>query len=1827
MLKENVSMYLGIMQAICVVIILVEVLIIFMIYRIYYNQLNILWPISLIRIFISFIFVTFFGHIILYFISIFYCDQGHAYISNKLQCKGSWYLGHIPSVIISLLILIKVTIFTNLLYFKSPFCLSRSDTLKKKNTIPDISFSLAKIIINILFVLNKGVESKLWIIIFLLMLVSGINAYINFFYSNRINKKLALLSIILSLITFNGYFTLLIGKILQSFNFNGSIYFYIIINIITIIIIFYYKKINIDFTLLDYTYIKNSYAFLEFIFKFFILVETSINRNNKIILNSFIFMNEQICTKIDCPLKRYIKNIESGIDCPFFLYNYIERLFKFGISKFKDNIMLKIYYSFFLLEKLNLKDQALIILKSINEERLSFQLKYFIFKSKKVIGLYPSSNDNFYYQNRIKAKEFKKLILDNARQYNEFWSILYRNESQSIETFKSLYNIGSKILEINKKIEDMYNILINTKTNNIEIFNIYTDYIESVLGDEEKYQKNQKSKKLIYSETYENEEINYSDFNIGFLKQNGEDERYLIISGQKKNLGTILDCSSYASRIFGYQQKELIGKHINILIPEIFHSKHDEILHNKTNSNEFDLFNSIYQKQVYKPEIIEKCFSGVLKSKFIEAIQLKIYFIKNEENIVAFIVDIINPIPYMNSLVNKADNENNDKFCILTNDNFIIHSFTPNSVENLNLNYKYIKANNSIVPFIKELYEDYLSLVNNLGKKNNGNSKDYVSMEGSSVISEVNLDIENIPSEIKRKIKKQLAEKKYNQKCQITWRIIEKKNKNNKNKTSTRLYNLSIYSGCSNYNSHINLYDFNSNKRRIIEIALNMEIKKALNGYFFYFYPINDNNCKNIVSYNAEEVPEINDRKESKNEKNKYSMKSKKYKCIFRILKPEEEGKKSSRDKKYSVSINPKHIDEIKTKKENKEIRLSNIAKKKRRRSIDRLKIKPTQMIFNELENDISDFIVDENFIPEYENYFKFELSSMSYNFEKDINNMNNLKSILKKEAMNKIKEYHENIKSMKKHKKQIDFSDSNRSGESSEDENDSEYSESKDETEEISDEEEKEKEKEKEKRIMNSPMPKRGNFLLKKNSTTESRRKSYVELHKFTDNNQVIKNIFNENEVKNKKATENKRSSNINKQLKMFNEKNNMNKYYEVNLNNIHFMIYDFNKEMLVDGNKNEINIKIKKILNSSINNDKIFYAGGDEGYPFLKLKNKTTLKKKIENEENKNNHNNKNEIIYEENSYKRKINDAINNEEDEPIIKKLKTYSVLFFVIMIVCSVLNLFLNLHYNDMFKDILHLVKNSISMRYCHKISLYFVRELTLLNLNIPNLKGGQYVEIPAKKSNREKYRLLIREKLNDLTTENQLYLKTILSSPYTPSKTALKKLSEIILRPVFISKGKYKIIESEILPTLVQYNNALYNLAMSDIIIEQDHPELINFAYNSFNEFGIGIFILIDIYKTELLIQKKRAIIILICFITSYFFLYLITNIFIAKYYLSAEITRGNFMKVFYGINSSSLRNLMINCEKYLEYLKKNEKNINNDSETKNGEEEDNKTLIQKANENGKRNILLLEENRNKSEKKLISLKNIIFVIIYFCYVLGMYIYFVYNFFTVVKLFNNEIDISNFYYRLNINQLYILDLFNAYREYIFDDTSIIAYGNSFDYIRGVEIDIYDSINKDTKLLSSFVLSKFSKYEEVTNILNKDICSYYITDYFESIEECKIKFEETKYEYIYMVSSFIQKINNAKNIVKYFLRTKNIVGNLTEYDKEKWKSMGNDFLEQEGDKPTIFRLDLFNEKELHSDLNLMFINIFLPYIQTSRRVLLDQIKVEGKENLLIGFFIL
>ena len=54
---------------------------------------------------------------------------------------------------------------------------------------------------------------------------------------------------------------------------------------------------------------------------------------------------------------------------------------------------------------------------------------------------------------------------------------------------------------------------------------------------------------------------------------------------------------------------------------------------------------------------------------------------------------------------------------------------------------------------------------------------------------------------------------------------------------------------------------------------------------------------------------------------------------------------------------------------------------------------------------------------------------------------------------------------------------------------------------------------------------------------------------------------------------------------------------------------------------------------------------------------------------------------------------------------------------------------------------------------------------------------------------------------------------------------------------------------------------------------------------------------------------------------------------------------------------------------------------------------------------------------------------------------------------------------------------------------------------------------------------------------------------------------------------------------------------------------------------------LFRLDLFNNDTLHADLNLMFINIFVPYLDENRKEVLKRLNIKGDGKYYMIYFIL
>jgi PAS domain S-box-containing protein len=307
-------------------------------------------------------------------------------------------------------------------------------------------------------------------------------------------------------------------------------------------------------------------------------------------------------------------------------------------------------------------NKALIMIDRIGENILPFRIGYNIYLYKNFIDKYNTTINEvegysfFKYQNDV--NNFKDLIKKAIVSYNEFMFLLLECKGiNNNNNFVKMNKIGQQIISYKNEIEEFIKNVKSIKNNHNEIIKLYSEYSKIILNDKDNNNIN-----MDYCEidNLDNNKIDYFNLNTNIFKET--DSLYLLISGNKKNLGEIIDCSNNFSKIVGYHKNELIEKNINILIPEIFQNKHNLILLEQSQKDKMNFFEKLTNKNEYKPNSIEKEIYCVTKTKFLMPITIKIYPAKTGENQVFYVVNIS---------FKNINEPKNLKFCVLTDKNFL----------------------------------------------------------------------------------------------------------------------------------------------------------------------------------------------------------------------------------------------------------------------------------------------------------------------------------------------------------------------------------------------------------------------------------------------------------------------------------------------------------------------------------------------------------------------------------------------------------------------------------------------------------------------------------------------------------------------------------------------------------------------------------------------------------------------------------------------------------------------------------------------------------------------------------------------------------------------------------------------------------------------------------------------------------------------------------------------------------------------------------------------------------------------------------------------------
>ncbi len=334
----------------------------------------------------------------------------------------------------------------------------------------------------------------------------------------------------------------------------------------------------------------------------------------------------------------------------------------------------------------------------------------------------------------------------------------------------------------------------------------------------------------------------------------------------------------------------------------------------------------------------------------------------------------------------------------------------------------------------------------------------------------------------------------------------------------------------------------------------------------------------------------------------------------------------------------------------------------------------------------------------------------------------------------------------------------------------------------------------------------------------------------------------------------------------------------------------------------------------------------------------------------------------------------------------------------------------------------------------------------------------------------------------------------------------------------------------------------------------------------------------------------------------------------ISTSYCSIVKKKASYIEVFYGIGLSLIKTSIKKCEIFIN-------KINQDADEnakKKTSDDENSSFISSSNiedisfeknykkdkkVNNKKNNKVLKQNRKLGEDR----RSKIFRTITKISLLFSYIYLLVIFCTYLILIEKFIFNANYLLYMQDYHNNIIELFNGYREYLFDENTIIYGLPAYDYLLKKEEYFYLSNTETVNV--SYIPGLKNKYENLHLI---GLCGYFITS-FKSKDECE-KFLGGENGIIsfgshILMNYFVEEIRNARNYMKQLLDNQILVGNLSE---EIDINFNDTTFGLDKNETLQFRMTAFNLEQTHSRLNIIFLNVLLQYINQARNVTINTI---------------
>lgn len=606
------------------------------------------------------------------------CSIGNRINNNKLYyCydieTNSWvfYVYVTIAIVFGIALLYYVYIGNYLCYDQ---IYNKKNFTAKQTSIPEI-FVIVLNISNVVF--TEIVQNEdVFIIIYFILSICVFWSY--FSLSHLYNEKISKVNICASLIILWNSACLVICDIFDKIKFDGGIilFFCGAIIILFVIIAFY----QVEFCITDITKYQYSslYGYLHIVKVMDLIGDVEKNeRKAKILLESYIFSYEQSCPLKNCPLSMYGREVHKGnYNMYSFLLQHIEVRFKRLIDKFPTDAFIRIMFAYFINKKLKKQNYAHSMLAMLENQSNSLVNDFLLFRMNALLE--KEENDSVFKGEHISYSSlfasFKEKILRISKLYINFWSTLFFYHQNTSNDLSRLNDVGFEIERTRAEIDEDFEELQKMRPNNIQVLRYYSDFLNEVINDKENATKYASKIKEIKQET----KIDFSShiLDVDLQSITTDEFQYILISTNTQDFGCIMEISLGICSESGYVKNELIGKNVNILVPEIFRGPHHMLLKRK--------FSEFLQKEIDDKSNNKKQFNSahtfmLTKARFLIPIMTTPAILTNESNSHFFIARID---------VHKDSNSfsytayENSTCYLLTNLSFIIQNY---SVEALRL--------------------------------------------------------------------------------------------------------------------------------------------------------------------------------------------------------------------------------------------------------------------------------------------------------------------------------------------------------------------------------------------------------------------------------------------------------------------------------------------------------------------------------------------------------------------------------------------------------------------------------------------------------------------------------------------------------------------------------------------------------------------------------------------------------------------------------------------------------------------------------------------------------------------------------------------------------------------------------------------------------------------------------------------------------------------------------------------------------------------------------------------------------------------------------------